>query len=79
MLQIWLELGAIGVFIACVAWIIYWKKQYQKTDIYTIAFWGSALCVAATSISIWQSWWLFLMVILLPIYCQKNIDNISTK
>ena len=68
MLQIWLELGLLGVIIACAAWILYWKKHYYHTDVYTIAFWGSAMCVSATSISVWQSWWLILIVTLLPIY-----------
>lgn len=77
MLQVWLELGAIGVTIACLAWVIYWRQQYQKTNIYTIAFWGSVMCIAATSISIWQSWWLFLVVTLIPIYNKKNANNSS--
>lgn len=72
MLQIWLELGAIGVMLACIAWISYWIKQYDKSESYTIAFWGSALCVAATGISIWQSWWLILMVVLAPVYKLSN-------
>ena len=72
MLQIWLELGFIGVILGSVAWIIYWNHQYQKYDSYYIAFWASVLCVAATSISIWQSWWLFLMVTLIPIYSERT-------
>ena len=72
MLQIWLELGAIGVMLACIAWISYWIKQYDKSESYTIAFWGSALCVAATGISIWQSWWLILIVVLAPVYKLSN-------
>ncbi len=72
MLQIWLELGAIGVLLASLLWIIYWNRQYQKVDSYCIAFWASTLCVAVTSISVWQSWWLFLMVILFPIYSFNN-------
>ncbi|MEI6628134.1 MAG: O-antigen ligase family protein [Alphaproteobacteria bacterium] len=72
MLQIWLELGFIGVLLASLLWIVYWNKRYQKVDSYCIAFWASALCVAVTSISVWQSWWLFLMVILLPIYSFNN-------
>lgn len=72
MLQIWLELGVVGVFLASLLWITYWNRQYSKVDSYCIAFWASVLCVAVTSISVWQSWWLFLMVILLPIYSFKN-------
>ncbi len=72
MLQIWLELGAIGVMLACIAWISYWNKQYDKSGSYTIAFWGSALCVAATGISIWQSWWLILIVVLATVYKLSN-------
>ncbi len=73
MLQIWLELGSVGVIFACLAWIIYWRKAYEKSDSYVIAFWGSALCVAATGISIWQSWWLILIVTLLPVYSRKKV------
>ncbi len=68
MLQLWLELGAIGVALACIMWIVYWHNYYAKSTSYTIAFWGSALCVAATGISIWQSWWLILLVVLVPVY-----------
>ncbi len=68
MLQIWLELGAVGVMLACLIWVTYWNKEYAKSTSYTIAFWGSALCVAATGISIWQSWWLILLVVLAPVY-----------
>ncbi len=68
MLQIWLELGAAGVMLACLIWVTYWNKEYAKSNSYTIAFWGSALCVAATGISIWQSWWLILLVVLAPVY-----------
>ena len=75
MLQIWLELGAIGVILASLSWIMYWHRQYHKSDSYYIAFWASALSVAVTSISIWQSWWLFLMVTLLPIYCKKTAKD----
>jgi O-antigen ligase len=77
MLQIWLELGAIGVILGSLTWIIYWRRQYHKSDSYYIAFWASALCVAATSISIWQSWWLFLLVTLVPIYSEKNNSNFN--
>ncbi len=72
MLQIWLELGAIGVVLACLAWIFYWKNHYATSSSYTIAFWGSALCVAATGISIWQSWWLILLAVLIPVYTKRN-------
>lgn len=68
MLQIWLELGAVGVILTCIAWILYWKKNYHQSNPYAIAFWGSALSVAATGISIWQSWWLILFITLLPVY-----------
>lgn len=71
MVQIWLELGAIGTILGCVAWIIYWRKRYEKCDSYTMAFWGSALCIAGTSISVWQSWWIILLALLIPIYSQK--------
>ena len=78
MLQIWLELGSVGVIFACLAWLIYWRKAYEKSDSYVIAFWGSALCVAATGISIWQSWWLILIVTLLPVYSRKKVyDKIN--
>lgn len=68
MLQIWFELGAVGCILACLIWIAYWKKRYDNSANYTIAFWGSALGVAATGISIWQTWWIILLVILVPIY-----------
>lgn len=71
MIQIWLELGAIGAILGCLAWIIYWRKRYEKCDSYTMAFWGSALCIAGTSISVWQSWWIILLALLIPIYSQK--------
>lgn len=76
MLQIWFELGAIGVVLACLIWIMYWNKQYNRSTCYTIAFWGSALGVAATGISIWQTWWLILLVTLAPIYrLQDSVNN----
>lgn len=75
MLQVWFELGAIGVVLICLTWITYWKKQYEKTNCYTIAFWGSVLCVAATGISIWQSWWLVLLVVLTPVYSSHISNN----
>lgn len=77
MLQIWLEMGAIGVILGCITWIMYWHKRYKKSDSYEIAFWGSALCVAATGISIWQSWWLILLVMLIPIYKKLSTFFIS--
>ncbi|MCE2715882.1 MAG: O-antigen ligase family protein [Alphaproteobacteria bacterium] len=75
MLQIWFELGAIGVILACLIWIMYWKKQYDRSACYTITFWGSALGVAATGISIWQTWWLILLVTLAPIYRLQGSAN----
>ncbi len=68
MLQIWFDFGVIGVVLACLLWIFYWVNQYDKVNVYTIAFWGSALCIAATGISVWQTWWLILLVVLAPIY-----------
>lgn len=68
MLQLWLELGAIGVALACLTWIIYWRNYYETSSSNTIAFFGCALCVAATGISVWQSWWLILLVVLVPVY-----------
>jgi O-antigen ligase len=68
MLQIWLELGAIGVALACLTWIIFWRNYYETSSSNTIAFFGCALCVAATGISVWQSWWLILLVVLVPVY-----------
>jgi O-antigen ligase len=78
MLQIWLELGAVGVMLACLIWVAYWNKQYDKSNSYTIAFWGSTLCVAATGISIWQSWWLILIVILAPVYKLSNSTRLNS-
>jgi O-antigen ligase len=75
MLQFWLELGAIGVGLACLTWVLYWYNNYEKSTSYTIAFWGSALCVAATGISIWQTWWLTLLVVLVPVYAKHNKTN----
>jgi O-antigen ligase len=75
MVQFWLEVGAVGVILGCLAWLMYWRKRFDKCDGYTMAFWGSALCVAATSISVWQSWWLILLVVLTPIYSQKVYQN----
>ncbi len=72
MLQIWLELGAVGVILSSLAWIIYWRQRYHKSDSYYLAFWTSALCIAATSISLWQSWWLFLLATLVPIYSRSH-------
>ena len=77
MLQIWLELGAVGVMLACLTWVTYWNKHYEKSNSYTIAFWGSALCVAATGISIWQSWWLILIVVLAPVYKLSNFTRFN--
>ena len=77
MLQMWLELGAVGVALACITWIIYWQNHYVKSTSYTIAFGGSALCVAATGISVWQSWWLILLVVLAPIYKSRNITSLN--
>lgn len=68
MLQVWFEFGAVGVMLTCLFWIMYWTKQYDKSTAYTIAFWGSILGVAATGISIWQTWWLILLVVLAPVY-----------
>lgn len=68
MLQIWLELGAIGVMLACLTWIVYWRNSYATSSSNTIAFFGCALCVIATGISVWQSWWLILLVVLIPVY-----------
>ncbi|MCX7352541.1 MAG: hypothetical protein NTW22_04625, partial [Proteobacteria bacterium] len=75
---IWLELGAVGVMLACLIWVTYWNKEYAKSNSYTIAFWGSTLCVAATGISIWQSWWLILIVILAPVYKLSNSTRLNS-
>lgn len=75
MLQVWFDFGAIGVMLACFVWVTYWVKQYDKSNSYMIAFWGSALCIAATGISVWQSWWLILLVILMPIYGMQHTKS----
>jgi O-antigen ligase len=75
MVQIWLELGFIGTILGCIAWIMYWRNRYEKCDSYTMAFWGSALCIAGTSISVWQSWCVILLTLLIPVYSQKVYPN----
>ena len=74
MLQMWLELGAIGVALACLTWIVYWRNTYATSTSYTIAFFGTALCIATTGISVWQSWWLILLMVLMPVYKEQRID-----
>jgi hypothetical protein len=54
---------------------MYWRNRYEKCDSYTMAFWGSALCIAGTSISVWQSWWVILLTLLIPVYSQKVYPN----
>ncbi len=75
MLQVWFDLGTVGVMLACLIWVFYWTKHYDKSNSYTIAFWGNALCIAATGISVWQSWWLILLVVLAPIYKLQHIKH----
>jgi O-antigen ligase len=60
-LQVWLELGAVGVAIAAAFLLALLRgvgRSPPRTQPFALAGYGAALVVAALAFGLWQSWWL---------------------
>ena len=61
-LQIWLELGGVGVLMVSILWVyLFWNLKRRQSDVriaVSVATMVIYLTVGAVSFGVWQEWWL---------------------
>lgn len=67
-LQVWLELGLVGILLACALIVLVLRAIVKATEgterVVALASFAAVFAVLNVSFGAWQSWWLCLMLIL---------------
>jgi len=82
-LQLWLELGAVGVMLTAVFWVwLLWSLIKVQARDRSLAAAGAAmagvyLTIGALSFGVWQEWWLALGALAIGVFALSNVSSVA--